>query len=71
MIADIEGWRKWEAEWTAAEPVDYERNLRWYASALAHARALGRWPPADAMEGFSEKLAYIHRLHASLDTDRP
>lgn len=63
MIRHIEAWRKWEAAQRAAEPVDYERNLRWYESALEYARALGAWPPADPMEGFEQKLAYIHRLH--------
>ncbi|MGH9417729.1 MAG: hypothetical protein ACRD01_13995 [Terriglobales bacterium] len=71
MIADIEGWRKWEAAHSAAEPVDYERNLRWFDAALAHARALGAWPPADPLEGFEANLAYIHRLHASLGAAKP
>ncbi|MGH9414945.1 MAG: hypothetical protein ACRD0Y_14540 [Terriglobales bacterium] len=71
MIADIEGWRKWEAEHMAASPSDYERNLRWFEAAVEHARALGVWPPADPMEGFEEKLAYVHRLHAMPQAPTP
>ncbi len=63
MIRHIEEWRKWEAAQKADEPIDFDKNLRWYESALEYARALGAWPPADPMEGFEQKLAYIHRLH--------
>lgn len=63
MIRDPEGWRAWESASLAAEPPDYERNLRWYAAMLELARELKVWPPADPLEGFDEELARIHRLH--------
>lgn len=65
MIRDPEGWRRWEEASLAAAPLNYEQRLRWYDAAIAHARTLGVWPPQDPMEGFEEKLEYIHRLHGA------
>lgn len=55
----------------AATPSDYERGLRWFETAIEYARALGAWPPADPMEGFEDKLAYIHRVHAMPHAAKP
>jgi hypothetical protein len=63
MIRDPEGWRKWEEASLAGEPADHERNLRWFEAAIAHARALGVWPPKDPLEGLEEKLERVHRMH--------
>ncbi|MGH9486753.1 MAG: hypothetical protein ACRD04_04095 [Terriglobales bacterium] len=41
MIRDPKGWEAWEAARQTAEPPDYERNLRWFESALEHALELG------------------------------
>ncbi|HWG36684.1 MAG TPA: hypothetical protein VN690_03110 [Terriglobales bacterium] len=63
MIRDPAHWRTWERQGPQAEPVDVARNFRIFAELVAQARALGRWPPADPLEGLEEKIAWLREMH--------
>jgi hypothetical protein len=72
MIKDTALWEKWEAQTVLSQPADFQRNLRLLDAMYEHARALGAFPPADALAGLETKIALAKALNVrpAAGTDR-
>jgi len=51
----------------AAEPPDYEQNLKMFEALVEHARRMGVWPPDDPVE----ELAAVIRVAKVMNGIRP
>ena len=65
MVRDPEKLRAWEDQRMREEPVDYAANLRFANEAIAYARRLGVFPPADPWEGIEHKIRLARILNCS------
>ena len=64
MIRDVRAWEDFERELARREPVNYQRNLELFEALLEEARALGRWPPDDPLEGIELDIRFAAALRA-------
>jgi len=67
MIRDPKLWQEFLDEEARREEVDYYRNLAIFEALLDLARALGRWPPEDPLEGIEVDI----RVARILNGQRP
>ena len=67
MIKDPKLWQEFLDEEARREEVDYYRNLAIFEALLDLARALGRWPPEDSLEGIEVDI----RVARILNGQRP
>jgi len=66
MIRDVDAWRRWEAEWQRASPVNVEANLHIFWALLEMARAAGVWPPDNPLEGLEKDLELARRINTDV-----
>lgn len=64
MIRDVQFWREWEEKGPLREPADFARNLQLYDSMYQLARSLGKFPPADPLEGLDTDIRLARILNA-------
>lgn len=64
MIKDRVAWEAWEAHYIASDPSDFNRNLRILEAMCEYARSLGRFPPADSLEGLESRIELARVLNA-------
>lgn len=64
MIKDPQGWQAWEDAYIRSEPANYQRNLLIFEAMCEHARMLGKFPPADSLEGIEYKIRLARDLNA-------
>ena len=65
MIRDVKAWEAWERAQVASTPNDFHANLRWAGEALAFARKIGVFPPADPLEGIEHKIRLARLINCS------
>jgi hypothetical protein len=63
MIKDRALWEAWEAQYIASEPPDFRRNLRIFEAMYEYARLLGRFHPADSLDGLESRLKLARVLN--------
>ena len=72
MIKNPDLWGSWEARGPLREPADFQRNLSLLDAMYEYARLLGRFPPADPLEGLCAKvkMARVVNVCIAAGTDR-
>lgn len=65
MIRDLKAWEAWKRAQVASTPNDFHANLRWAGEALAFARKIGVFPPADPLEGIEHKIRLARLINCS------
>lgn len=63
MIRDPEYFTNWETAWLRDHPLDLEARFRLLDGMLAHARALGMFPPRDPLEGIEVDIRIARALN--------
>ena len=63
-----EAWEAWEARYLASEPPDLRRNLRIFEAMYEYARSLGRFPPADSLDGLESRIELARILNGRKST---
>jgi hypothetical protein len=63
MLRRTARWDAFERDWRR-RPVDYRRNLRVYEALWREARALGKLPPEDPLDGIEDDIRRTRRLHS-------
>jgi len=63
MIKDRALWEAWEAQYISSEPPDFRRNLRIFETMYEYARSLGRFPPADSLDGLESRIELARVLN--------
>ena len=71
MIKDAKYFEEWENQLIAAEPPDYQRNLRIFEAMLEEARLLGVWPPRDPLEGIEVDIRIARILNSCSKKSSP
>ena len=66
MIKDRALWEAWEAQYIASEPLDFRRNLRAFEAMYEYARSLGRFHPADSLDGLESRIKLARVLNARM-----
>ncbi len=59
MLRNWDRFHEFEKRLIASEPVDFDRNLRLADDLYQHARALGRLPSADPLEGIEINIRLV------------
>ena len=59
MIQNWDKFRQFEQRLIASEPADFERNLRLAEDLYHHARALGRFPGPEPLEGVEINIRLV------------
>jgi hypothetical protein len=68
MIKDRDFWEAWEAQYIASEPPDFRRNLQSFEAMYEYARSLGRFPPADSLDGLESRIELARVLNGRRST---
>jgi len=63
MIKDRTLWESWEAQYVASSPPDFSSNLRIFEAIYKYARSLGRFPPADSLDGLESRIELARVLN--------
>jgi len=63
MIKDSDTWEEWEKEYKRKEEVNFFKNLEIFEALYEEARALGKLPPEDPLEGIEIKIKLARILN--------
>jgi hypothetical protein len=63
VIRDPEAMRRFENEEIRTRPADLASNLRLFEAMWTFACSMGRWPPADPLEGIENDIYLAEALH--------